>query len=494
MTPTIAIDLGTTNSLVAIHNGQMAEIIELPNGWRQLPSVVTFVRTGDVLDDILAGAPAITAGKNDPDMCFRHFKRLLGLKWHDGEDTGAQTAEGPDGLTWLRGPDRLYSPAEMSAGLISTLLDAAQAKLGERPVKALITVPAGFKDPERAAVKEAARIAGLTEVELLNEPSAAAIAAGVNRDKFSRIAVYDLGGGTMDISIVEAGNGHIKVLTTNGDSKLGGKDFDDELRSDALKKWFDRYGVDLAQRSAAFSRVRDAAETAKIELSTLPKTTISVPHVDAAGSTGIRNMDEPITQDAFNALIKALIDRSLEICQRTLDGKGLAKTDIHELILVGGSTRIPYVQKAVSEFFGLKPRAGVNPEEAVVRGAAIEAARRDNRGGVDKFTMTDAASHSIGLETLNDLVHVVIPKGTPIPVEKKVTITSARNGLNKLSALIVQGDELQASKNAALAHRSIAIVAAAAGEIAVEVTIAVDRSGSVRAWTANETLYEGAGV
>jgi molecular chaperone DnaK len=491
MIPMVSIDLGTTNSLIAIHNGQ-PEVIEMANGQRLLPSVVTFTVSPTEGIDVLVGAPAITAGNADPDNCFRHIKRLLGQRWHDGEDTGHQTAEGPDGMIWLKGPDRLYSPAELLALIIIELLNAAEMKLGERPQKALITVPAGFKDPERSAVREAARLAGLAQVDLLDEPTAAAIAHGVNRDKYERVAVYDLGGGTMDVSYIEAGNGHITVLTTNGDSKLGGKDFDEEIRTDVVRKWFDKNGTDLGGRTAAMSRILMAAEVAKIELSGTKKSAVRVPLIDSVGPDGVRNMDEPITQTAFNGLIAQHIGRSLEICQRALDDKGLSKSDIHQLILVGGSTRIPYVRDQVSAFFGLPPKQGLNPEEAVVRGAAIEAARREKRGGVDKFTLQNITSHAVGVETLNRLVCEIIPKDTPLPADKTVPLTPGRDDLEKISIHIVQGDLLSADKASTLAHHSIDIEPGPAGHKAVMLRLAVDESGLVRAWADEQLVYDGA--
>jgi molecular chaperone DnaK len=486
--PTVAIDLGTTNSLIAIHDGGKAEVIEMANGHRLLPSVVTFTVQDGVVD-VLVGTPAITAGNADPDNCFRHIKRLLGQRWHDGEDTGHQTAEGRDGMTWLKGPDRLYSPAELCALIIITLLDAAEMKLGKRPTRALLAVPAGFRDLERAAVREAARIAGLNEVELIEEPTAAAIAHGVSREKFSRIAVYDLGGGTMDVSYIEAGGGHITVLTTNGDSRLGGKDFDEEIRSDVVRKWFDRYGTDLGERTAAMARILAQAEAAKIELSGVKKSAVRVPQVDAT-SGGLRNMEEPITQDEFNELIRLHVKRSLDICQRALDDKGLRKSDIHELILVGGSTRIPYVRDQVSAFFGLTPKTGLSPEEAVVRGAAIEAARRDKRGGVDKFTVSHIASHSVGFEAMDGQVHILIAKGEPLPADKTRTVTPGRDDLSQISAHIVQGDALDAQGNASLAHHLIPVEPGPAGVASAQVRVKVDESGLVQAW-ANETQIYG---
>lgn len=486
MIPTVAIDLGTTNSLIAIHDGGKAEVIEMANTLRLLPSVVTFTVQDGVVD-VLVGAPAITEGNANPDLCFRHIKRLLGQRWHDGEDTGSQTAEGPDGMTWLKGPDRLYSPQELCALIIITLLDAAEMRLGKRPTRALMTVPAGFKEPERAAIREAARIAGL-EVELLEEPTAAAIAHGVNRDKFGRIAVYDLGGGTMDISYIEAGNGRIKVLTTNGDSRLGGKDFDEEIRTDVVRRFFERHGSDLGDRTAAMARILTASEQAKIELSLLKKSVVRVPQVDAVGG-GLRGMDEPITQDEFNAMIAAHVARSLQICQRALDDKGLRKDEIHELILVGGSTRIPYVRDQVSAFFGLTPKTGLSPEEAVVRGAAIEAARRDKRGGVDKFTVSHIASHSVGFEAMDGRVHVLVAKGEPLPADKKTTITPGRDNLSQISAHIVQGDALDAQGNASLAHHLIAVEPGPAGTASAVVRVRVDESGLVQAWANEAQIY-----
>lgn len=494
MIPTVAIDLGTTNSLIAIHDGGKADVIEMANSQRLLPSVVTFTVSATDGVDVLVGAPAITAGNADPDNCFRHIKRLLGRRWNDREDASGQTAEGPDGMTWLKGPDRLYSAPELLALIIDALLTAAEAKLGERPQRVLFTVPASFKDPERGGVREAAQLAGLEpqNIELLDEPTAAAIAHGVNRDTFERVAVYDLGGGTFDVSLIEAGNGHITVLTTNGDSKLGGKDFDEEIRTDVVRKWFERHGTDLAERTAAMSRILTAAETAKIELSATKRSAVRVPLVDSSGADGVRNMDEPITQGAFNGLIAQHVGRSLQICQRTLDDKGLAKSDIHQLILVGGSTHIPYVRDQVSAFFGLTPKRGLNPEEAVVRGAAIEAARRDKRGGVDKFTLSNVTSHAVGVETLNLMVHEVIPKDAPLPAEKTVPLTPGRDDLSKISIHLVQGDLLSADKASTLSHHSIDIEPGPAGHKAVMLRLAVDDSGMVSAWADGQLVYSGA--
>jgi molecular chaperone DnaK len=490
-------DLGTTNSCIAFHDGRKAYVIEQANGDDILPSVVAFKL--DPLD-IVAGNPAITEGRITPDLCYRHVKRLLGVRWHSQEDQGSQACEGPDGMTWLRGPvvdgrpEGRWAPAEVQAVIIKTLLDAAETHFGERPTRALITVPADFDDPPRRATIEAARIAGLEDVTLLNEPTAAAIAYGAGRSKFARIVVYDWGGGTFDISAIRAGGPRIEVLGSNGNAKLGGSDITRRIVHELRRRWIAMGRPALAENHATSTRLWDAAEEAKIALSTQSKHTVHVQTIANVEGLGFTDLRETLTKQELEEMVSDLVQETIDCCARALEQAGLTKDDVDEVILVGGQTRMPLVQERVAQFFGKKPQTKLSPEKVVVLGAATRAAQLDNRGGDDRFTLSDRSSHSIGIETLDNVLFVVIPRGAPLPASRAVAVTNARDNLSALSVLIRQGEEDRADLNVLLAEEVLTVEPCPAGEVEEVLNFLIDDSGMARVTYGERILYEGAAV
>ena len=488
---TVGIDLGTSNSCIAVWRNGMAEIIEMPGDQRVLPSVVTFP---DKDSDPVVGQAAINVSERVPQWCFDRVKLLMGMRWHEGEDTGGKTVEGFDGFTWLRGPDRNYSPSEIAAFLIITMLDAAEAKLGVRPTGAIMTVPAGFDGLQEQAVRKAAHLAGLRpdRVELLQEPTAAALAHGYLLTKFATLAIYDLGGGTFDISIIQAGKKGVAVLGADGNAKLGGTNFDDRLVGHAVRGFFTKHKVDLGTREETMDRIRMAAEAAKKELTDSPKSAIRVQYVDTTGPDGILELDEAVTREEFEALVSDLVGQTIDICKRAMAQGKVLKTDIDDVILVGGMTHVPCVREAVTAFFGKKPRLDINPKEVVAIGAAIHAAVRDGR--TDAVKLSNRISHSLGLETMANRVFEVFPKGTPFGVEKTVIVTSDEDNQAKLSVYVRQGGDLRADKNVILGREHFDIEPAPAGEPSLEVTFRVDEQGVIEVRHGDVAIFEGTNV
>jgi molecular chaperone DnaK len=481
-------------------------LIEQPNGDDILPSVVAFKLD---LSDIVAGNSAITEGRINPDFCYRHAKRLLGVKWHAQEDTGHQTCEGIEedgklnGMTWLVGPERpdgrkCYAPAEIQAVIIRTLLDAAQTHFGERPTRAVITVPADFADPPRRATLEAARIAGLEDVTLLNEPTAAAIAHGAGRSKYARIVVYDFGGGTFDISVVKAGGPRVDVVSSNGNAKLGGSDITRRIIKELQRRWTATGRPPLPEKHSTIARLWDVAEEAKIMLSTEHKHIIHVPTIQSVEGEGFVDLHETLTRAELEELVADQVQETLDCCQIALDEafklEGIRKEDIDEVILVGGQTRMPLVQERVAQFFGKKPKGGISPEKVVAYGAATRAAQLDNRGGDDRFRLVDRSSHTLGFETLENVRYVVIPKGAPLPAKRTVEVTNARDNLTALSLFVLQGEEDRADRNRILAEGLLEVTELPAGEVMEVLEFEVDGNGMARVSHNGRMLYEGASV
>lgn len=486
----VGIDFGTSNSSVAFHDGKSAQIIEMADGSRLLPSVIAF--TDD--HNVLVGNSAISAGKIAPLNCFRHIKRFMGEDWNRSENTGAQTVEGDDGKTWLKGPDRNYAPAEFAAVIISALLDAAEAKLDERPDGAVIGVPAGYKQPHRAAIKEAARIAGLADdrIWLVEEPTLAAIPYGQGRKKFATIAVYDWGGGTFDFTILRGKGVKLKVVGTRGNARLGGKDVDELIVRHVLKAWKAQYNVDLGLRTDTMPRIREEAEATKIDLTGNPKSAVTVQFVDSTGPDGVRHMNEPITQAEFNEMARATIQSTFGPCQELMADEGVQISDIDEIVLVGGMTRVPLVREMVTEWFKKKPLTKVPPEEAVALGAATYAAQAiERRGGDDEFILENKSAHSLCVETLNDVPFVVIPRGSELPAERKIVLTTAVDGQPVVGLHILEGDEGRASANTMLKRYYPPVAQAPVGEPSEEMTFRIEADGSVVVLHGETLIYEG---
>ncbi len=486
----VGIDLGTSNSNIAWSDGKSSQIIEMADGSRALPSVITF----DDDDNPLVGTAAVNAAVITPTRSYRHVKRLVGQKWNDAENSGGQTVEGPDGSVWLRGPDKNYSPTQFQAVIIDALLNAAENKFGKRPQKAVLTVPAAWKTPQRDAAKGAALMAGLTDVTLLPEPNAAAIAYGVGRKKFSTIAVYDWGGGTFDFSIIRAKGSAIEEVGTSGNAKLGGKDVDEIIVRHVLRVWHERYGTDLGVRNDTMPRIRTAAEATKIELTGLPKSAVKVDFVDSSGPDSVKHMNEPITKDQFEEMAMATVMQTFGPVEQVMKDCGIAKGDIDEIILVGGMTRVPMVRQLVADFFGKEPKKGISPEEVVALGAATYAAQLAGRGGDDAFSMSGKAPHSLSLETLNNERFMVIQKGTPLPAKRVVQLTTSVDNAAVVGIHLLEGDDEfgRADELTLLCRDYPEVEPSAAGEPTVEIVIERDESGGVRVTHNDRVIYEAA--
>jgi molecular chaperone DnaK len=472
MSITVGIDLGTTNSCIAFHDGREATIIETAEGLRIMPSVVAFKDGGGRL----VGRPALTQSRSNAQFSFFNIKRLMGVRHVDGEDHGAHTTRGDDGFIAFVGPDRVYSAPEMSSFLIEAMLDAAEAKLGERPDRAVITIPANFGNDAAHATKEAGRLAGLKEVHLLHEPTAAATAYGVSRSKFTRLAIYDFGGGTFDIALMDVGKKEHTTVTTNGNRHLGGADFDSRIVEYAREEWNKKHSnADLSEE--AMGRIRDASEQAKIALSSQNETAISVRYAHTS-EKGHHHMSEPLGREQLEIMTVDIIESTLATCQRALTAAGRTREDVDEVILVGGMTRMPAVARAVEAFFGKKPKKNaLNPEEVVAIGAATHAAVLDNR---ISFNLDDRTSMSVGIKATGNAFARVIPKGSPFPTTQSVLVTTSESDQEICTVHIYEGEDHRADKNQRLSHMHVPVDLAPKGEATVEVTFTLDENALLR--------------
>lgn len=491
MSRMIAIDLGTSTSCVSVWDRGAPQIIPIAGRTDGLlPSVVTLTPEGYIV-----GQEAIEAGRKKEyrDWCFKRFKRLLGEAWNDGEDTGHQTCEGPDGLTWLRGPDGPVDPVDLSAIVIRELVQAATEALGAPPSGAVIGVPADFTEPQRRATEQAGIRAGLGRVELIDEPTAAATAYGATAQKTQRIAVYDLGGGTFDISAIQTGKGLVQVLNTNGNRRIGGEDFDEALVEWAVLEWSRRHPEsDLGASDAAMRLLRDEAEQVKIRLSVKDEAEFNIPDIDRTPEGEDLHLRMKIDLGTFNALTKHLVDKTIDICRRSVDDirrkdPNFALSDFHDIVLVGGMTRVRQVRAAVSGFFGKKPKNELNPEHVVAMGAAIKAAIIEGRK--TDTTIADVISHTLSIATASNIPAVLFEKGTPFGTERTVMLSNARDHIEVLSIRLVQGDAAQANQCELLAAREIAIEPMPARTARIPLTARLDDSGRPHAWVGTETIY-----
>lgn len=441
----IGIDLGTTNSVVAVMEGGEPTVITNAEGQRTTPSVVAYKKDGERL----VGAPAKRQAITNPQNTIFSVKRFMGRQ-HDEVSSEMKTVpytveRGDGGTARIRANDHLYTPQEISAVVLQKLKQTAEEYLGESITEAVVTVPAYFNDAQRKATQEAGKIAGLDVRRIINEPTAAALAYGLDKkDQDSTIAVYDLGGGTFDISILDLGDGVFEVKATNGDTHLGGDDFDQVLIDFLADEFKSQEGVDLRNDPMALQRLKEAAEKAKIELSSGQNTTINLPFITAT-QDGPKHLTLDVSRSKFEQLIDPLVERTLEPMRKALSDAGLSKTDIDEVILVGGSTRVPLVQQTVEEFFGKKPNRSVNPDEVVALGAAVQGGVLS--GDVSDVLLLDVTPLNLGIETQGEVMTIMIPANTTIPTKKTELFSTASDNQPSVQIVVLQGDRAMSADN-----------------------------------------------
>jgi molecular chaperone DnaK len=477
MAKTIGIDLGTTNSVVAVMDGSAPQIIINEEGARTTPSVVAFTDKGERLVGQVAKRQAITNPRNT----ISSVKRFMGRRFDEVEQerntVTYSVVRGADGGVRTEAGGKQYSPPEISAAVLQKLKKSAEEFLNEKVTDAVITVPAYFNDAQRQATKDAGRIAGLNVKRIINEPTAAALAYGLDKIKHEIIAVYDFGGGTFDISILEVGDGVVEVKSTNGDTHLGGDDLDQKVIEWMVEEFNKDQGIDLSRDNMALQRLKEAAEKAKIELSATLETDINLPFI-TADATGPRHLSMKLPRSKFEALIKEFVDRTMEPCKSALQDAGLSPSEVNEVVLVGGSTRIPMVVQRVRESFGKEPHKGVNPDEVVALGAAVQAGVL--AGEVDNVLLLDVTPLSLGIETLGGVMTRLLERNTTIPSRKTEVFSTAADGQDTVEVHVLQGEREMAADNRTLGRFHLTgIPPAPRGTPQIEVTFDIDANGIV---------------
>ncbi|MEP5938995.1 MAG: molecular chaperone DnaK [Erythrobacter sp.] len=483
MAKVIGIDLGTTNSCVAVMDGGKPKVIENAEGARTTPSIVAFTKDSERL----IGQPAKRQAVTNPDNTLFAIKRLIGRRFDDPltkkdmELVPYDIVKGKNGDAWVEAGDEEYSPSQISAFILQKMKETAEAYLGETVEQAVITVPAYFNDAQRQATKDAGQIAGLEVLRIINEPTAAALAYGMDKDDGKTIAVYDLGGGTFDVSILEIGDGVFEVKSTNGDTFLGGEDFDNVIVEHLAEAFQKKENMDLKTDKLALQRLKEAAEKAKIELSSSATTEVNLPFITArmeGGSSTPLHLVETITRADLEKLVGALINRTLDPCKKALNDAGVSKNEIDEVILVGGMTRMPKVREVVEKFFEAKPHTGVNPDEVVAMGAAIQAGVL--QGDVKDVLLLDVTPLSLGIETLGGVFTRMIDRNTTIPTKKTQTYSTAEDNQNAVTIRVFQGEREMAADNKMLGQFDLlGIPPAPRGVPQIEVTFDIDANGIV---------------
>jgi len=479
MSKVIGIDLGTTNSCVAVMDGSTPKVLENAEGARTTPSIVAFTGEGERL----VGQPAKRQAVTNPEKTFFAVKRLIGRRYEDpmvAKDKKLvpyEIVKGDNGDAWLSDGDQKYSPSQISAFTLQKMKETAESYLGSKVDKAVITVPAYFNDAQRQATKDAGRIAGLEVLRIINEPTAAALAYGLDKAKQGLIAVYDLGGGTFDISVLEIGDGVFEVKSTNGDTFLGGEDFDMRLVGYLADEFKKEQGIDLRKDKLALQRLKEAAEKAKIELSSATQTEINLPFITADAS-GPKHLTMKLTRAKFEALVDDLIQKTVEPCRQALKDAGLSAGEIQEVVLVGGMTRMPKVQEVVKQFFGKEPHKGVNPDEVVAIGAAVQAGVL--QGDVKDVLLLDVTPLSLGIETLGGVFTRLIERNTTIPTKKSQVFSTAEDNQGAVTIRVSQGEREMAADNKLLGQFDlVGLPPAPRGVPQIEVTFDIDANGIV---------------
>ncbi|MDE2064033.1 MAG: molecular chaperone DnaK [Bradyrhizobium sp.] len=475
----IGIDLGTTNSCVAVMDGKNAKVIENAEGMRTTPSIVAFSDDGERL----VGQPAKRQAVTNPERTFFAVKRLVGRRYDDPmvekdkKLVPYKIVKASNGDAWVEADGKTYSPSQISAFILQKMKETAEAHLGQKVDQAVITVPAYFNDAQRQATKDAGKIAGLEVLRIINEPTAAALAYGLDKTKSGTIAVYDLGGGTFDISILEIGDGVFEVKSTNGDTFLGGEDFDMRLVGYLADEFQKEQGINLRNDKLALQRLKEAAEKAKIELSSTTQTEINLPFI-TADQTGPKHLTMKLTRAKFEALVDDLVQKTIEPCRKALKDAGLTAGEIGEVVLVGGMTRMPKVQEVVKQLFGKEPHKGVNPDEVVAIGAAIQAGVL--QGDVKDVLLLDVTPLSLGIETLGGMFTRIIDRNTTIPTKKSQVFSTAEDNQNAVTIRVFQGEREMAADNKILGQFDLmGIPPAPRGMPQIEVTFDIDANGIV---------------